>query len=351
MPIGAECLIVTVGYRNPADIVGCLGALARANAEPSFQIHICENGGTAAFDALIGALTAPGGPCEADAERVEPLSDRFARALRLRLRDGGAYVEIGEAQENFGYAGGINAWLEPLLREEGWKAVWVLNPDTAPAPDALAALKAYAETRGKGMVGSRLMYPGDPQIVASRGLKWRRLMAQTLGVDIGAPVLPRPDPQEVDARLDSPHGASFYVTRACIQQIGLMDESYFLYFEELDWGLRAKSSCGVGYAYDSVVPHVGGTTLGSARERGARSPLAVYLDFRNRLLFVRRRHPAWLPWTAAMGLLHAGRFVAAGAPHNFGFALRGLVAGLRGEDGRPDRLMAGLSPAVAEPSD
>ena len=42
--------------------------------------------------------------------------------------------------------------------------------------------------------------------------------------------------------MDSPTGPSMYVTRTCIEQIGLMDESFFLYWEEVDWAIRAKAS-------------------------------------------------------------------------------------------------------------
>ena len=88
---------------------------------------------------------------------------------------GGVPVTIGQARDNLGFAGGTNAWMRPLLAEPGWTAVWILNPDTYPEPDALAELVDYAEKRGKGMVGSRLMIPGRSDIASSRGLKWNKL--------------------------------------------------------------------------------------------------------------------------------------------------------------------------------
>jgi GT2 family glycosyltransferase len=171
-------------------------------------------------------------------------------------------------------------------------------------------------------------------------------MAAVRGVDIFAPSSIRPDPADVEARIDAPSGCSFFVTRACLAKIGAMDERYFLFFEDLDWGLRAKACCGLGYAYDSVVPHTGGTTIGSANRLAnrlaERSRLAVYLEFRNRILFVRRNFAGWLVWTTFMATLHAGRFLLAGAPANFAAAWSGLFAGLTGETGRPDRLMSTL---------
>jgi GT2 family glycosyltransferase len=215
----------------------------------------------------------------------------------------------------------------------------VLNPDTKPEPDALAELVGYAERRGRGMVGSRVVFADNPDVIGSRGLRWRRLLASPLGVDMGAPASPPPDPDDVDARIDSPSGVSIYVTRVCLERIGLMDERYFLYYEDFDWGLRARQACGVGYAYGSIVPHVGGSTIGSSRRRAERSQLSVYLEFRNRLIFVRRHYPAWAGWSAAMACARAGEFLFVGAAGNFWTAMLGVRAGLRGETGRPDHIL------------
>ena len=94
-----------------------------------------------------------------------------------------------------------------------------------------------------------------------------------------------------------------YVTRDCLTRIGLMDERYFLYFEDLDWGIRAKHQGKIGYADDSIVLHDGGTTIGSAMTRQQQSPLAIYLDFRNRLLFVRSHGARWLAWLGRFDFL------------------------------------------------
>ena len=335
MPAGFEVPIIIVGFGHSDDIVKCLNAIATQRRCPKFEVFICENGGPAAYDALVKTLTDKGAPCEGGVEPLELASSEFVRACRLRLAGGQATVAIGEARDNFGYAGGINAWLRPLLAEPDWTAIWILNPDTWPEPDALAELVAYAGERGKGMVGSRLMIPGRSDIASSRGLKWNKLSARLTGVDIFAPVSPEPDPEDVERRMDSPTGPSMYVTRNCIERIGLMDESFFLYWEEVDWAVRAKAACGVGYAHKSVVPHVMGTTTGSAGGRAKRSAFSVYLGHRNQLRFVRRHHPRWFLWTLFVTFVRSGEYLAVGSTRNFAAALRGLIAGLRGEKGRP----------------
>lgn len=331
--------VIIVGYRNPQDVVECVQALGHLMADPAFDVWICENGGSAAFDALVASLGSADGPCDQDTTTyLDESMLRFVRLQYLRLRSKNARVIVAEARENLGYGGAINAWLRVLLTFPGWCGVWILNPDTQPRPGALAELVAWSAVRQLGMVGSRIVRPGQPEIVVTRGLRWRRMRATTKAIDRHAPAAVEPDPEAVEAHLNAPSGVSIYVTRQCLKQIGFMDEEYFLYFEDLDWGYRAMRSCGVGYAHRSVVVHRGGTTIGSAASRSKASPFSVYLDFRNRVNFVRRHHRSWMAWTVLILVLRSFEYGLVGAFANMGAALCGLKAGIAGETGRPDRI-------------
>jgi GT2 family glycosyltransferase len=125
-----------------------------------------------------------------------------------------------------------------------------------------------------------------------------------------------------------------FVTRGCVEKIGMMDESYFLFFEDLDWGMRAKV-VGLGYAAASVVAHKRGTTTGSAREPASIPRLSVYLEHRNGIHFVRRHFPRTLPLRVGVSLLYAMRFLIRRAPRSALATIEGIAAGLRGEVGRP----------------
>jgi N-acetylglucosaminyl-diphospho-decaprenol L-rhamnosyltransferase len=219
---------------------------------------------------------------------------------------------------------------------DGWKGAWILNPDTEPEAGALAALVGRAELGGKGMVGSTILEAGSDDVVRFRGgLHWQRFAARSIAIglheSIGAPF----DLCAVENAMDGPSGASMYVTRKCLDQVGLMDESYFLFFEDLDWGVRAKK-LGLGYASTSIVAHQRGTTTGSAGGLAAMSKLAVYLQHRNGIHFVRRHFPWSLPVRIAVSILHAFRFLIHRAPGNFLATLEGVLAGLKGETGQPD---------------
>ena len=329
--------VLIVGYRNSADIKKCLGAIARTVGVPGFDVFICENGGAGSYRTLVSDLIIQNGPCALFNREAcdEWQTDRMPHVERLQLRTKHSNVWVGCAAENLGYAGGINAWLTQLLSVDGWKGIWILNPDTEPAPSALAALIKHAETAGKGMVGSTIMDSGRGNYARIRGgLHWQRLLGRCVAIGRGERTEVIPDISAIEAAMDSPSGCSMYVTRQCVEKVGPMDERYFLYFEDLDWGIRAKTF-GLGYASDSHVEHQRGTTTGSAKSLSAIPKLAVYLEHRNSIHFV-RAHFAWtLPIRIAASLLYAFRFLLSGAPRNFNASVQGLLAGLRGEIGRP----------------
>jgi N-acetylglucosaminyl-diphospho-decaprenol L-rhamnosyltransferase len=331
-----EYAVLIVGFRNSLDICGCLAALSKASVETQFDVFICENGGGAAYRNLIRELACANGPCGSDKQDNED-ADRFGfpELKRLSLRGRQSSVWVGCASENLGYAGGINAWLRPLLRTAGWKGVWILNPDTEPYPDALKELVGRAVAGDKAMVGSTILDDDQADIVRFRGgLRWERFAARSVAIGLGDSLRASHDLAAIEASMDSPSGASMYVTRSCLEKIGLPDEKYFLFFEDLDWGLKAKS-LGLGYASASIVAHKGGTTTGSSLRSGSLSRLSVYLQHRNAIHFVRKHFPLTLPLRVFVSLLYAFRFLLRQAPQNSLAALEGIFAGLKGETGRP----------------
>jgi len=324
--------VIIVSYRNPEEIGRCLRALESLEPGAAFDIFLVENGGARAYAALTAMLAARGLIFKAPHGSAGP----FLRLVHFVGGPRGAGVWVGLAPENLGYAGGINLWLRRLEPDSRVDGYWILNPDTLPEPRALSALVARAERGGFGMVASQVVSVARPERVFMRGMRWRPLVCRPLALERGRPSRARPGAQ-LPKLLEAPSGASFYLTRVALQEIGPMEESYFLFYEDLEWGLRAKASCGLALAEDSTVRHVGGAATGSASARRRRSALAAYLDHRNRLHFVRRMFPGRLHWTALVVLARAFEFLAVGAIGNFGAALAGWAAGLRGETGRPQR--------------
>jgi N-acetylglucosaminyl-diphospho-decaprenol L-rhamnosyltransferase len=329
--------ILIVSFRNPQDVQACLTALSRSTAEPRFDIFVCENGGSQSFHELCDALIGPQGPCTSDGlpdSLVSPLG-QLVDVKCLALKGRPSRVWIGCATQNLGYAGGINVWIDRLLPIPSWEGLWILNPDAEPEPGALEALVKRSATGNKGMVGSTIVpFVNRNYVYCRGGHHWRKLRTGLALIGFGEPVNGPIDLKAIEAALDCIAGGSMYVTRACLEKIGLMDERFFLLYEDADWSIRAKKH-GLGYARDSIVPHRGGTTIGSARLRAERSRLSVYLESRNHLHFVRMHWHRYLPFAIFLGCVDATTYLFAHSPRNFKAAVDGLLAGMKGETGWP----------------
>lgn len=331
--------ILIVGFRNPQDVRACLGALSRSAPEPGFDIFVCENGGRESFHELFEVLTDPLGPCSAVSndlpDSLASPSGRLIEVKCLALKNRSSRVYLGCATHNLGYAGGINVWIDRLQPIGGWDGIWVLNPDAEPDSGALQALVERAISGNKGMVGSTIVPTvGRDYVICRAGHRWRKLRTSLALIGLGDPIDGPVDLHAIEAALDCIAGGSMYITRECLEKIGPMEERFFLFYEDADWSIRAKEH-GLGYAPDSIVAHRGGTTIGSARFRAERSQLSVYLESRNNLEFVRMHWQRYLPFAMVLGGVYAMTYLVALSPKNFKAAVRGLLAGVRGETGQP----------------
>jgi N-acetylglucosaminyl-diphospho-decaprenol L-rhamnosyltransferase len=330
----ARLAVLIVSYRNPADVDCCLRSLARSDWE-DFEVFICENGGGEAFSSLLAAVAGPEGTLQQtfdDSDILDNPIGRLVAVAKCRFRTRANVVRLGLATENLGYGGGVNAWLEQLIGHCGWDAVLVLNPDTEVSDNCLSELMAKA-AEGFGMVGGTLVFEDAPDKVSNYGLHWSRLTGRVVAVGRNAPAGNAPSVEQL-AEIDAISGACVLVTRAFVADVGLMAEDYFLYIEDLDWGLR-RGRHRIGFAAKALIRHVGGTAIGSAVAPEKRSDLSVYLSARNGILYA-RRSAGWL-WIChfAVGLLFSLRYLLKGSPAAR-ISVVGLLDGAKGRKGRPD---------------
>jgi N-acetylglucosaminyl-diphospho-decaprenol L-rhamnosyltransferase len=330
----AATVIVIVAFQNFEDVRACLSALANST-ENHFRVLICENGGSASYRTLIEQLN---GLVDFEEGASAFAGTRIREACVGRLRKVGQPVQIFCADDNLGYAGGVNLSIGVALPDKSWSTLWILNPDTEPDPDALKALRARARHGHYSLVSSRLLSKST-MLVQAYGSRWRPLMARGLNIGWNSSRDAVPNVEKIERAMTFVSGASLFVTREYIENVGLMDERYFLYCEEVDWCLR-RGRHRIGYAHDSIVYHAYGTTLGSNADRKRRSKLSVYLDQRNSLLVTQRFFPALYPLVAAITLLLTLQYLGSGAISNFVVALTGWLAGLRGEEGAPNQLLS-----------
>ena len=227
-------------------------------------------------------------------------SDGSEGFLRQHLKD----VEIIQSGANLGFAGGCNVGIRRAL-EYGANYVWLLNNDAVAAPEALTALVETMErNQTAAIAGSKIYYHDDPRRIWSAGGAWRK--GRLALRQRGANQLDRGQFEETCA-VESVSGCSMLVRAAAIEKIGLMDEAYFLYWEDTEWCARAMK---LGYQL-LFVP--GSQVWHKVSTSTRQSSFTQYYYFtRNGLSFLRGHDPLLLPIFAL---------------YNFLFGLRSLLVG------------------------
>ena len=268
-------LVIIVNYRTPALALEAAASLeAEVLARGDSHVVIVENGSGDNSAEIIAAGIAE-------------------RGL-------GAWCSLLPVVENRGFAAGNNEGLRWYQRETGGlpEFAWLLNPDTTAHPNAIGALLAFmADNPNAGIVGSRCLWE-DGRIRFS-AFHFPSLASELTHAIAFGPITRLLGDQEVvvpisdrPVRADWVSGSSFMIRRAVIERIGLMDEGYFLYFEESDYCARAADAgFEVWTVPQSVITHIGGQATGiTGAQRGSKRRPRYWFAARAR--FFARRYGA-----------------------------------------------------------
>ena len=222
--------VVIVHYETPDLLRGCLEALERSTGPIGVEVFVVDNA-SIAFE-------------PSDAGRAYP----------------GARIMVNEA--NLGFARASNR----ALREAVGRYVLLLNPDTVVAPETLATMVAYLDARPDvGCATCRLELEDGSLDLACRRL-FPTPIRSLYRITLLARLFPRSrrfaqynmtylDERE-ETEIDAPCGAFMLVRGDVLEQVGLLDERYFMYGEDLDWSFRIKEAgWRIMYAPVTTVQH------------------------------------------------------------------------------------------------
>lgn len=280
-----DVAVIVLNWNGWRDTLACVASLCEF-APTNAQIVVCDNGSSdGSFERLKSAWSSRlGAGFQAYAQADVPVSADASPRLVL--------IQTGA---NLGFAGGCNVGLRFALSGSA-RYFWLLNNDTEIEAGAVEALtRRLSRDESLGMCGSRLVFHDDPLVVQARGgavYDPHTGVAQHIGSH--EPISAMEDADQIEACMDYVVGASMMVTRHFLNQVGLMSEDYFLYFEEIDWAMRGKAKgFKLGYAPGSIVRHKEGASIGTdSRKTG--SLLSYRYLSRNRLLFTARFFPQHL---------------------------------------------------------
>lgn len=189
---------------------------------------------------------------------------------------------------NLGYAGGNNVGMRFAIEMLRAHYVWVLNNDTVVDRNAIRNFARAFELRpDAGVLGSRLMQYRSPETIqALGGGEFKPRFAVDTQVGRG-----RRSHEALERPLELEHviGASMFIRSDAVRDVGLLDESYFLYREETDWCVEMrKNGWRLLYCPESVVWHKEGHSV------GFKSALHDYYAVRNMLYLIQKHYPEHL---------------------------------------------------------
>jgi N-acetylglucosaminyl-diphospho-decaprenol L-rhamnosyltransferase len=244
-------LIVIVNYRTPNLTINCLHSLvSEVSTVPATKVVVVDN--------------------DSGDRSIAQISDAIAQ------NGWENWASLLPSARNGGYAYGNNLVIRSALQSSAPPPYFLLlNPDSEVRSGALKALIDFmGQNPNVGIAGSSFEGPeGKPWLMAFRfPTVWSELDS---GLRLGIVskllsnwIIPCPMTDRA-CQVDWLPGASMIVRREVFESIGLMDEEYFLYFEETDFCLHAKRagwSC--WYVPQSRVMHLAGQSTGVTLKDG-----------------------------------------------------------------------------------
>jgi N-acetylglucosaminyl-diphospho-decaprenol L-rhamnosyltransferase len=215
-------VVSIVTWRAAQLTIDCLASLeTEVTASPDIHVYVVDNdSGDGTADAIAAAIAS---------------------------RGWSAWAELIRSPVNGGFAAGNNiVFREALRRYPAFEYVLLLNPDTVVRPGALSVLRQFMDLApGVGIAGGRCEDPdGTPQDCCFRFPGIISEFSSELRLGLLARLvrgqLVRMGDFEQPVRVGWVAGALMIVRRSVLEDIGLMDEGYFLYYEETDFSLRAQ---------------------------------------------------------------------------------------------------------------
>lgn len=245
--------IVVLNWNTPYDTWDCLKSLAKLNYS-NYSVLIIDNGSE---DNSVEILT----------KAIGNLSN----------------VVLLETRENLGFSGGVNYGIQESL-QRGSDYTWLLNSDTEVEMNCLQNLiKAMEENSTVGIAGSKILMHSQKDIIWHAGASLGKYFGQPRHTGMGA--YTGDQNYSNNKPVDYVTGCSFLIRTDVIKTVGMMDDRFFLYYEEVDLCYRARRyGWQILYVADSQLWH---KVAGSSSGHHVRS----YYEVRNRLLFTLKNNP------------------------------------------------------------
>ena len=249
-----KLLVVITNYRVADLTIDCLrSVVGEISSVPGMRVAVCENG----------------------------TGDDSAERIQAAIGNNGwTWCTLTAVTTNLGFTGGNNVILRPALQSTSPpEYVVLLNADTIVRPDAFKALVEFMDGHPKvGIAGSRLEDPdGTPQCSAFRFPNFFSEFEGTIKLGLVSRLLNSwvvaPPISDRACPTDWVAAASMIVRSEVFRDVGVLDEGYFTFFEDVDFCFNAKkANWETWYVPASRVVHLVGQSTGITVKKPKRQP-------------------------------------------------------------------------------
>jgi GT2 family glycosyltransferase len=213
--------------------------------------------------------------------------------LPFEKNNGQNRLTLIRSSSNRGFSAGNNMGIRYALLDEQCAFVWLLNNDTVVPHSTLGNFVSHhnfvSERSKLGILGCRLLFYHSPHVQQAYAGKFNKWTCVTSHIGENEQVTGLI--QRKMGECDYPIGASLFVPTGFIKEVGLLDEAYFLYFEELDWTERGKKKGWISGIDDtSFIYHKHGVSTGNSSTLN-RSLFSEKVILASKVLFLKKHYP------------------------------------------------------------
>lgn len=290
--MNSRTYIILLNYNGLKDTCECIMSLQKLTVEEEYAIVVVDNSSNPDEFEQLKAF--------AEVQLLNFIDFREGQSVSYN----GEPLVLIKAIQNKGFAHGNNLGLKFGLSQKG-TSFWILNNDTVVHPQSLSELLKYHRKNPAVLLGSKLLYFHDRDTIQAVGGVFREkfYICEHIGEGLSKNTMKR-DLEPIDY----PVGASMFVSDVFLHEVGLLNETFFLYYEELDWVYRArKKGFAVDWCETSIVYHKEGASIGSSY-RKEKSFFSEMQLFRSRKIFIEKYYSLNFKFYFSSLLLIANRF-------------------------------------------
>ena len=278
LPVTDNCTyIILLNWNGWQDTIACLESIFQSRG-CHYRVVVCDN--NSSDGSLLKIAAWARGEISADVPEdsrlrrlvggvVRPVESMSLTATSIAsgfITDTGEPLVLIDNEENGGFAAGNNVGLRYALGQPDMSHVWILNNDTLVDPDCLSNMQRRLRQEATPRVcGTVIHFFDNPETIQAIG---GNCFNQRTGVAAESEGRFRPenelgDCSLIEEKIDYISGCSMLIPRCLLQSVGLLNEEYFLYYEEIDWFTRAGVDSRPCIAIDAHIYHREGGSIGS----------------------------------------------------------------------------------------